>query len=202
MNALNSALPNVWMMAGITLGLLILTAYMARVPHAFPLRGIVMALSALAFAASTMILGAQVWHRVPHDLAQAKEAMKVAEHARQEAAVDSQPVAALDAYVPPMPGADSAIRHDAPSTNGMPSGTVWDETTNRSVAQVVQYYTDDANHPGWQVEFSAPNGMVLRRTITAVGILANERIRILARPNADPRGKKTEIEFELTRRMK
>lgn len=159
-------------------------------------------LIALALAAGAVILGVQVWHRVPHSLAEAKEQAKVAEQAKKVADVDSQPVAALDTYVPAMPGADSAIRHEVPSTDGMPSGTVWDETTNESIAQVVKYYADDANHPGWQVEFSAPNGMVLRRTINASGTLANERIRILARPNANPRGKKTEIEFELTRRMK
>jgi hypothetical protein len=197
-----AALPNVWVMAGITVGLLVLLAYLLRVPHQFPLRGIVMAFTALAFVGSGVVLGIQVWHAVPHDLPDAKAEIKAAEVSAEQQKVEQQPVAALDTYVPPMPGSDSAVRHAQPSMNGLPSGTVWDELTNQSVAQVVKYYTNDDNHPGWQVEFSAPNGMVLRRTITAGGQLANERLRILARPNVDPRGKKTEIEFELTRRLK
>ena len=202
MNGFALAIPNIWVMSGITLGLLILTAYLMRVPHDYPLRGIIMGFSALAFAASAIILGTQVWHRAPHDLAQAKEEIKVAEKEHQQAVIDHQPIEALDTYVPPMPGADSAVRHEEPSTNGLPSGTIWDETTNQSIAQVVKYYADDANHPGWQVEFSAPNGMVLRHTVPIGSVLENERLRILARPNADPHGKKTEIEFELTRRLK
>jgi hypothetical protein len=194
--------PNIWVMTGITVGLLILTSYLLRVPHDFPLRGMVMAFSALAFAGSAVILGVQVWHRVPHDLAKVKADMKTADQEHQQAVIDNQPVAALDTYVPPMPGADSATRHEQPSTNGLPSGTVWDETTNQSIAQVVKYYSDDANHPGWQVEFSAPNGMVLHRTTAVAGAFEDERLRVLARPNIDPHGKKTEIEFELTRRMK
>jgi hypothetical protein len=101
-----------------------------------------------------------------------------------------------------MPGTDSATSHVQPSMNGLPSGTVWDEYTNQSVAEVVKYYADDENHAGWQVEFSAPNGMVLRRTITAMGQTEDERLRVLARPNIDRHGKKTDIEFELTRRLK
>ena len=202
---LASAVPNVWVMAGITVGLLVLLTYLLRVPHEYPLRGMVMAFTALAFAASAVVLGMQVWDRVPHRLVDAKAAIKAAQQrdsANKEAEAEHQPVAALSAYVPPMPGADTAVRHEQPAMNGLPSGTVWDEYTNQSVAEVVKYYANDDNHPGWQVEFSAPNGMVLRRTVTAVGQLENERLRILARPNIDRHGKKTEIEFELTRRLK
>jgi len=195
---LGSAVPNVWVMAGITVGLLVLLGYLLRVPHQYPLRGMIVAFTTLAFVSCTVVLGMQIWDGVHNVVPTVKAGIQaVAQHE-----VDKQPVGTLDTYVPPMPGADSAVRHEQPETNGLPSGTVWDETTNESIAQVVKYYADDANHPGWQVEFSAPNGMVLRRTITAVGQLENERLRILARPNIDRHGKKTEIEFELTRRLK
>lgn len=194
----SAALPNVWVMAGITVGLFALLGYLLKVPSQYPLRGTIVAFTTLAFASSMVILGIRVWHVVPHQLPDVKAGIRAVEQHQ----VDKQPVAALDTYVPPMPGTDSAIRHEQPETNGLPSGTVWDETTNRSVPEVVKYYADDTNHPGWQVEFSAPNGMVLRRTITGGGQLENERLRILARPNVDPHGKKTEIEFELTRRLK
>jgi hypothetical protein len=196
--ALGAAVPNVWVMGGITLGLLALLAYMLKVPHQYPLRGMIVACTALAFVASGAVLGMQVWAAVPHQLPDVKAGIKAVE----QHVVDKQPVGALDTYVPPMPGADTAVRHEQPSMNGLPSGTVWDELTNQSVAEVVQYYSNDEHHAGWQVEFSAPNGMVLRRTITASGQLANERLSILARPNVVPHGKKTEIEFELTRRLK
>lgn len=195
---LGAALPNVWVMAGITVGLLVLLGYLLRVPHQYPVRGMIMAFTTLAFVGSGVVLGIQIWNAVPHNLPDVKAAIKASEQHE----VEQQPVAELHTYVPPMPGADTAVRHEQPSMNGLPSGTVWDELTSRSVAQVVKYYADDENHPGWQVEFSAPNGMVLRRTVTSGGQLANERLRILARPNVDPHGKKTEIEFELTRRLK
>jgi hypothetical protein len=197
-----SSLPNVWVMAGITIGLLALLAYLLHVPHQYPLRGMAMAFTALAFAGSAVVLGIQIWKAVPHQLPDAKAEIKAVEARAEQHEVDKQPVAALETYVPPMPGTDTAVRHEQPSMNGLPSGTVWDELTNQSVAEVVKYYSSDDNHPGWQVEFSAPNGMVLRRTVTAAGQLENERLRILARPNIDPHGKKTEIEFELTRRLK
>jgi hypothetical protein len=199
---LGSTLPNVWVMAGITVGLLVLLGYLLHVPHQYPLRGMIMAFTALAFAGSAVVLGIQIWKAVQHQAPELKAETKAAETSAEQRKVDQQPVAALDTYVPAMPGADTAVRHEQPSMNGLPSGTVWDELTNQSVAQVVKYYAADDNHAGWQVEFSAPNGMVLRRTITAGGQLENERLRILARPNIDPHGKKTEIEFELTRRLK
>lgn len=196
--AFGAALPNVWVMAGITIGLLVLLGYLLKVPNQYPLRGPIVAFTTVAFVSSVVILGVQIWHGVPHQLPDVRAGIRAVEQHR----VDKQPVAALDTYVPAMPGADSAVRHEQPEMNGLPSGTVWNETTNRSIAEVVKYYADDANHPGWQVEFSAPNGMVLRRTITASGNLENERLRILARPNVDPHGRKTDIEFELTRRLK
>ncbi|HTD61129.1 MAG TPA: hypothetical protein VK679_10775, partial [Gemmatimonadaceae bacterium] len=163
-----------------------------------PLRGVVMALTTLAFLGCGIVLGMQIWDKIPHKLPDVKADIKAAEQHE----IEKQPVGALSTYVPPMPGTDSATSHEQPSMNGLPSGTVWDEYTNQSVAEVVKYYADDENHPGWQVEFSAPNGMVLRRTITAMGQLEDERLRVLARPNIDRHGKKTEIEFELTRRLK
>jgi len=195
---LGSAVPNVWVTAGITVALLALVTYLMRVPHQYPLRGMVMALTTLAFLGCGIVLGMQIWDVVPKKLPDVKADIKAAEQHE----IEQQPVGALSTYVPPMPGTDSATSHVQPSMNGLPSGTVWDEYTNQSVAEVVKYYADEENHPGWQVEFSAPNGMVLRRTVTAVGQLENERLRVLARPNIDRHGKKTEIEFELTRRLK
>jgi hypothetical protein len=125
-----------------------------------------------------------------------------AQGAAAEHQVEQQPVMPLISYVPPLPGADSATRHVQPSVGGLPSGTIWDETTNESIAQVVSYYGADANHPGWQVEFSTQSGMVLRRTVTTLGQLADERMRIQAMPNPDVHGKHTEVEFELTRHLK
>jgi hypothetical protein len=185
-------------MAGITIGLFALLAYMMRVPHQYPLRGPVVALTTLVFVGAGAVLGMQIWKLVPHQLPDVKAGIKTVEQHE----VDKQPVAALHTYVPSMPGTDSAVRHEQPSMNGLPSGTVWHEYTSQTVAEVVKYYADDENHAGWQVEFSAPNGMVLRRTITAMGQLEDERLRILARRNIDRHGKKTEIEFELTRRLK
>jgi hypothetical protein len=195
---LGTAVPNVWVTASITVGLLALVSYLVRVPHQYPLRGMVMALTTLAFLGCGIVLGMQIWDKIPHKLPDVKADIKAAEQHE----IEKQPVGALSTYVPPMPGTDSATSHEQPSMNGLPSGTVWDEYTNQSVAEVVKYYADDENHPGWQVEFSAPNGMVLRRTITAMGQLEDERLRVLARPNIDRHGKKTEIEFELTRRLK
>jgi hypothetical protein len=193
-----SAMPSIWVTGGITVGLLVLLSYMIRVPHDYPLRGMVVALSALAFAASAAVFGKQLWDRSRQDIPEVKAQLKAA--AQHE--IEQQPVQPLDSYVPPMPGADSAIRHAQPSVGGLPSGTIWDETTNQSIAQVVRFYADDANHQGWQVEVSAPNGMVLRRTVSALGQLEDERLRIQAMPNPDVQGKRTEIEFALTRRLK
>jgi hypothetical protein len=198
---LGSALPNVWVTAGITVALLALVTYLMRVPHQYPLRGMVMALTTLAFLGCGIVLGMQVWGLVQQKLPDVKD-VKADIKAAEQHEIEKQPVGALATYVPPMPGTDSGIRHEQPSMNGLPSGTVWDEYTNQSVAEVVKYYADEENHPGWQVEFSAPNGMVLRRTITAMAQLEDERLRVLARPNIDRHGKKTEIEFELTRRLK
>jgi hypothetical protein len=195
---LGAAVPNVWVTAGITVALLALVTYLMRVPHQYPLRGAVMALTSLAFLGCGIVLGMQVWDVVPKKLPDVKADIKAVEQHE----IEKQPVGALSTYVPPMPGTDSATSHVQPSMNGLPSGTVWDEYTNQSIAEVVKYYADDENHAGWQVEFSAPNGMVLRRTITAMGQLEDERLRVLARPNIDRHGKKTEIEFELTRRLK
>jgi hypothetical protein len=198
---LGAAVPNVWVTAGITVALLALVTYLMRVPHQYPLRGAVMALTTLAFLGCGIVLGIQVWDVVPKKLPDVN-AVKADIKAAEQHEIEKQPVGALSTYVPPMPGTDSATSHVQPSMNGLPSGTVWDEYTNQSIAEVVKYYADDENHPGWQVEFSAPNGMVLRRTITAMGQLEDERLRVLARPNIDRHGKKTEIEFELTRRLK
>jgi len=195
---LGAAVPNVWVTAGITVGLLALVSYLLRVPHQYPLRSVVMALTTLAFLGCGIVLGMQIWDKIPHQLPDVKADIKAAEQHE----IEKQPVGALSTYVPPMPGTDSATSHVQPSMNGLPSGTVWDEYTNQSVADVVKYYADDENHAGWQVEFSAPNGMVLRRSITAMGQPEDERLRVLARPNIDRHGKKTEIEFELTRRLK
>jgi hypothetical protein len=201
---LGAAVPNVWVTAGITVGLLALVSYLIRVPHQYPLRGAVMAITTLAFLGCGIVLGMQIWGVVQQKLPDVKDmkGLKADIKAVEQHQIDKQPVGALSTYVPPMPGTDSATSHVQPSMNGLPSGTVWDEYTNQSVAEVVKYYADDENHAGWQVEFSAPNGMVLRRTITAMGQFEDERLRVLARPNIDRHGKKTEIEFELTRRLK
>jgi hypothetical protein len=195
---IHAVLPNVWVMAGITAGLLLLLLYLIRVPTSYPLRGMVVAFSALAFAGSATLLGVQLWKRASHTVPIVQKGVRDL----AEKDVEHQAVGPLDTYVPAMPGADSGIRRVQPAANGMPSGTIWDETTDRSVAEVVRYYADDANHGGWQVEFSASNGMVLRRTLTALGQLENERLRIQAMPNPDKQGRRTEIEFELTRRLK
>ena len=199
---LGPVVPNQWVMAGITVALLVLLLILIRGSSEFPLRGMVVGLTTLAFVSSGAVLGIQLWDPISRQPPEEQAKAKAAEKDLEQQELEKQPVAALDTYIPAMPGADSAVRHEQPSTNGLPSGTVWDELTNRSIAQIVKYYADDTNHPGWQVEFSAPNGVVLRRTVTAGGQLANERLRILARPNVDPHGKKTEIEFELTRRLK
>ncbi len=198
---LGTAVPNVWVTAGITVGLLALVSYLLRVPHQYPLRGAVMALTTLAFLCCGIVLGMQIWGIVQQKLPDVQN-VKADIKAVEQHQVDKQPVGALSTYVPPMPGTDSATSHVQPSMNGLPSGTVWDEYTNQSIAEVVKYYADEENRPGWQVEFSAPNGMVLRRVITAMGQPEEERLRVLARPNIDRHGKKTEIEFELTRRLK
>jgi hypothetical protein len=196
---LASAVPNIWVMGGLTVGLLVLIFYMMRVPHAYPFRGVVMGFSCLAFLASAGVTGVKIWDRM-HQQAQAPADLKAIE--QHEA--DQEPVGALDAYVPAIPGADSMFRHEQPSVGGLPGGTIWDETTAQSIQQVVRYYNDDANHPGWQVEFSAPNGVVLRRMVNSpTGQRETERMRIQAMPNPNHQSPRhTEIEFELTRRLK
>src|SRR5262249_28406048 len=95
---------NIWVTAGITAGLLVLLTYMIRVPHDYPLRGMVVAVSALAFAGSGAVLGLQIWHRasrtVPTTVADVKTSIKAA----TEHELETQPVGALDSYVPIMPG--------------------------------------------------------------------------------------------------
>jgi hypothetical protein len=152
-------------------------------------RSMIVALSALAVAACGLKTDTKTDPKTDPNAAVEREA-------------EQQPVQPLVAYVPSLPDVDSASQREQPSVGGLPSGTVWDETTNQTVAQVVRYYSDDGNHPGWQVEFSAANGMVLRRTVTSLGHLENERMRIQAMPNPDVHGKRTEVEFELTRRLK
>jgi hypothetical protein len=203
------AIPNVWVMVGLTVALLVLIVYMRRVSPTYPFRSAIMGFASLGFVACAVVTGMKVWDIVPHHMPGAPDTPSDSTKAieRREAEqheADKEPVGSLEAYVQPMPGADALSRHEQPSVGGLPGGTVWDETTTQSIPEVVRYYSDDANHAGWQVEFSAPNGIVLRHTVTSQsGQLENERMRIQAFPNPDHQSnRRTEIEFELTRRLK
>jgi hypothetical protein len=162
-------------------------------------RGLAITLSALAFAVAGGLLILHLWPG-----AQAAAATRVQSQIglTPDTTLVDIPVQALDQYVATMPGTDTPARHEQPSMNGLPSGTVWDETTSRSVAEVVRFYHVDDNHAGWQIEVEAPTGVVLRRTNTVLGRLETERLRIQATPNPDVGGPRTRVEFELTRRMK
>jgi hypothetical protein len=195
-----NAVPNVWVMGGLTIGLFVLILYMLRVPHDYPFRGAIVAFSSMGFLACAILTGMKLWKDVPHQLPNVPADIKAIEQHH----ADKEPVGALDTYVAPMPGADSMTQREQPEVGGLPSGTIWDETTTQSTQDVVKYYSDDANHPGWQLELSAPDGVVLRRVAkTASGDYETERMRIQAHANPNHQSsRRTEIEFELTRRLK
>ncbi len=197
---LAAGVPNVWVMVGLTVGLVILITYMLRVPHDYPFRGAIVAFASMGFLVCAVITGMKVWDTMPHQLPDVRSGIKSIERH----AADKEPVGPLETYVQRMPGGDTLSRHEQPSVGGLPGGTIWDETTSQPIADVIRYYSDDANHAGWQVEFSGASMIVLRRTVTSTSQqLENERMRIQARPNPDHQSaRRTEIEFELTRRLK
>jgi hypothetical protein len=203
-----STVPNVWIMVGLTVGLLVLIVYMLRVPHDYPFRGAAMAFASLGFLACAVVTGLKLWDRMPHQVPGAPDAradtMAIEKREADQREAEKEPVSPLETYVQPMPGTDALSRHDQPSVGGLPGGTVWDETTTQSIQDVVRYYSDNNNHYGWQLELSAPSGVVLRRTVTSQsGQPETERMRVQAFQNPDHQSKqRTEIEFELTRRLK
>lgn len=197
---LASAVPNVWVMVGLTVGLLVLITYMVRVPHDYPFRGAIVAFASMGFLACAVVTGMKVWDNMPHQLPDVHAGIKAMEQHEAE----KEPVGPLETYVQRMPDGDALSRHEQPSVGGLPGGTIWDEATSQSIPDVIRYYSDDNNHAGWQVELSSATMIVLRRTVTSPsGQLENERMRIQPLPNPDKQSaRRTEIEFELTRRLK
>ncbi len=187
-------LPGPWVLLAIAAALVGLLWYLVRIPRDYPFRSALLSLGALALAGVIIAAMAALGHA-----GSITRNLDAAVHSVAARTLAARRIAPLTDYVPAFPGADTAVRREQPALNGLPAGTIWDETATRSISNVVRYYGDGAHHAGWQVEFSAPTGVVLHRTTTALGQPADERLRIQASEASDDH---TRIEFELTRRLK